>query len=503
MTGAWMLGSAAAAVLAGVAALAADRAAGWFRVPRRLVWAAAMVGSLALPIVALAVPGRLESRARSHQGAAGAHAGVPAGPTQSHAAAQIVGSGAAPAVLARPLPRAVSAAWLACSLAILATFGAARRRVAAACGEMVGARVAGTRVLASDRAGPMVLGLVEPWIVLPRWALDEPARELMLIVRHEREHVAAGDPWLLAASALAVAAVPWNPALWWMHRRLRLAVEIDCDARVLDAGGSRRGYVNALLDAAARAALAGVPAWCASRRELELRLLAITAPRARLRALRAMPLAAIASVAIVAACRAASAGSVRLDVAPGLPDVAAALPPLAAAPADTAIELEGGLGVASSASFTLPAQRGKGSWRWTVMNQDHDLRPFGFDYRYPARGAYPVIESVRAGSPAGRAGIHAGDRVLAVNGRNARQPFSAYKDPFEGYAIRLRHAETGTAETIQFPPVLTLAQGDRRFLAYAECMRDALLARRRTMMTSECRGPALPEDRGAPMASAR
>jgi hypothetical protein len=376
-----MLGVLAAGVLLGLAALAAEPVAGWLRLPRRWIWAAAMLGSLALPVVALAVPGRLESRARPHQGSAGAHAGVPAGPTQPHAAAQIVGSGAAPAVLARPLPRAVYAAWLVCSLAILATFGAARRRVAAACGEMVGARVAGTRVLVCERAGPMVLGLVEPWIVLPRWALDEPQRELMLIVRHEREHVFARDPWLLAASALVVAAVPWSPALWWMHRRLRLAVEIDCDARVLDAGGSRRGYVNALLDAAARPALAGVPAWCASRRELERRLLAITAPRARLRSLRAMPLAAVASVAIVAACRAASEGSVR-------PNIPGTLPPLAAVPADTAIELETGVGAAEWASFTVPGRRGRGPLRWTVRNQDHEPRHLGFAYRYPAQGAY-------------------------------------------------------------------------------------------------------------------
>src|SRR5207253_4045430 len=150
----------------------------------------------------------------------------------------------------------------------------------------------------------------------------------------------------------------------------RLAVEIDCDTRVLDAGGNRRGYVNALLDAAARPGLAGVPAWCARGRELERRLLAITAPRARLRSLRAMPLAAVASVAIVAACRAASAGSVRPDV-PGTP------PPLAAVLADTAIELETGVGPTWAASFTVRGEGGRGPWRWTFKNLDHEERPLG------------------------------------------------------------------------------------------------------------------------------
>ena len=38
---------------------------------------------------------------------------------------------------------------------------------------------------------------------------------------------------LIAAAAWAVALFPWNPALWLIVKRLRLAIEIDCDARVL------------------------------------------------------------------------------------------------------------------------------------------------------------------------------------------------------------------------------------------------------------------------------
>jgi C-terminal processing protease CtpA/Prc len=110
-----------------------------------------------------------------------------------------------------------------------------------------------------------------------------------------------------------------------------------------------------------------------------------------------------------------------------------------------------------------------------------------------------VIETVLSGSPAGRAGIHAGDLVVAVNGGDARQPFHPYKDPFEGYAIRLRHGETGAAETIVFPPVLPRVQANRRFLAWVKCFRDEILTKHRRILLSECRGPALPEDRGAPV----
>src|SRR5687768_4329571 len=59
-----------------------------------------------------------------------------------------------------------------------------------------------------------------------------------IIVAHETEHRQARDPLLAAVALIAVAAFPWNAALWWQLRRLRLAIEIDCDRRVV----SRRGH---------------------------------------------------------------------------------------------------------------------------------------------------------------------------------------------------------------------------------------------------------------------
>ncbi|HEX8246452.1 MAG TPA: hypothetical protein VF541_23305 [Longimicrobium sp.] len=59
MTNAWMLGALAAGALISLAALAAETAAGWFGLPRRWIWAAAMAGSLLLPVLSLASPGAL------------------------------------------------------------------------------------------------------------------------------------------------------------------------------------------------------------------------------------------------------------------------------------------------------------------------------------------------------------------------------------------------------------------------------------------------------------
>jgi hypothetical protein len=41
--------------------------------------------------------------------------------------------------------------------------------------------------------------------------------------------------------------VPWNVPLWWQLRRLRFAMEVDCDARVLRRGAEARAYGEMLL----------------------------------------------------------------------------------------------------------------------------------------------------------------------------------------------------------------------------------------------------------------
>src|SRR5947199_2497489 len=67
------------------------------------------------------------------------------------------------------------------------------------------------------------------------------------MLSHEDEHVLAHDPWLRAAGAALLVLAPWNPALWWQVRRLRLAVEMDCDARVLARAGDTPEYAELLL----------------------------------------------------------------------------------------------------------------------------------------------------------------------------------------------------------------------------------------------------------------
>ena len=155
-------------------------------------------------------------------------------------------------------PLIASALWASSAL-VAACFAAAivrllRRRRAWRAGV-----VDGHAVLVSESDGPAVFGFGRGTIVLPRWALaaDDRVRELMLV--HELEHQRARDPRLLLLALAALLVQPWNPVVWWLAGRLRLAVEVDCDARVLERGSDVRTYGLVLLEAGTRAATCGVP----------------------------------------------------------------------------------------------------------------------------------------------------------------------------------------------------------------------------------------------------
>ncbi|WP_439643159.1 M56 family metallopeptidase [Gemmatimonas sp.] len=105
----------------------------------------------------------------------------------------------------------------------------------------------GTTVLLSEDIGPSAVGGDPAAIVIPLWVmtLDEPLRAL--VIRHEQEHLATRDPALLTTALCLVVLMPWHPVLWWSWRRLRLALEVDCDARVLGREASPKQYGQLLL----------------------------------------------------------------------------------------------------------------------------------------------------------------------------------------------------------------------------------------------------------------
>jgi beta-lactamase regulating signal transducer with metallopeptidase domain len=180
--------------------------------------------------------------------------------------------------------RTIAELWMIASLALIAWIAAGVAHWQLEQDAWEEAELDGVRVQLSDETGPAVLGIVSQRIVLPSWAWTLAPEYRRLMLAHECEHIAARDPQRLALALAALVVMPWNPALWWCTARMRRAVEMDCDARVLRRHPSPREYGYLLLQVAARGTDVGplaVPLVNLLRlpSELELRLRAMSRPR--------------------------------------------------------------------------------------------------------------------------------------------------------------------------------------------------------------------------------
>ena len=139
--------------------------------------------------------------------------------------------------------------------------------------------VDGVPVLVTDSIGPATVGVLRSRVLVPRWVLALPGVQRRYVLRHEEEHRRSHDALLLFVASLTLILTPWNLALWWQLQRLRLAVEMDCDNRVVSALGDANAY-GELLFKVAQAASRGPrlqPAFLGSGM-LERRLTALLAP---------------------------------------------------------------------------------------------------------------------------------------------------------------------------------------------------------------------------------
>lgn len=166
-------------------------------------------------------------------------------------------------------------------------------------------RVLGRTVRVAPDVGPAVMGMAPPEIVIPRWVLKRNTEEQRLVLEHEGEHVRAHDPLLLVFACLSVALMPWNAAVWFMWSRLRLAVELDCDRRVLSRGVAKPAYGELLVELSSQRpwnSLA-MPAFSWGTSHLEKRLVAMTARPVRFSVARRVASGGVIAVVLVAACQ--------------------------------------------------------------------------------------------------------------------------------------------------------------------------------------------------------
>ena len=228
MTAAWMLWSIGAGLLFLVAGLALERLLDG---GRRWVWVAAGAGTVILPAVRLLA------------GALGGEGVPPAAPIVLEPLAVTVSGDSA----LHSLDGALQLGWVVLSvmLAVAALLGGwrfVRRRASWREG-----RLLGRSVLWSRGSGPAVVGLIASRIVLPEWVRGAGPERQELVLAHEEEHQRARDVQLRFLAALLLVAFPWNPALWLQYRRLNLAMELDCDTRVMRRWPERRALYGDLL----------------------------------------------------------------------------------------------------------------------------------------------------------------------------------------------------------------------------------------------------------------
>jgi TonB family protein len=302
MIAAWMLycvGIGLAFVVAGQAIEWALRLAGR---QTRWAWCVALAGSLLVPAAAWLVPDAFrtlsvpmpERITLQPFGDGGA------------ATTEIAVTGASRRLAPSDLDRPLALSWVLASTVLLGALATAALRLAVLRRRWRATIVDGRRVLVSENVGPAVAGVWDPRIVIPGWALQLSEQQRMLMLTHEEEHLLAGDPRLLAYSRVALLVAPWNPALWWQVRRLRLAVEMDCDARVLGRGHQGPAYGELLLQVGQRRARLplGAPALGEPVSFLERRIRRMAGALPRWRWLGTGAAAVIAAGAIIGACEA-------------------------------------------------------------------------------------------------------------------------------------------------------------------------------------------------------
>ena len=107
--------------------------------------------------------------------------------------------------------------------------------------------------LSEVKVAPMVLGFRRPMILLPMDLVTAiPPAQLEQVFRHELAHVRRYDDWANLAQQVIKAVLFFDPAVWWLCRRLTLEREIACDDEVLATTNSPRAYALFLTDFAGR-----------------------------------------------------------------------------------------------------------------------------------------------------------------------------------------------------------------------------------------------------------
>jgi bla regulator protein BlaR1 len=298
---AWMLYAIMVSLLLSVGAFLAERAARLKRVGTRWIWITAIIASLVLPTIISSVAFELpdvlgESAASKYVALRQA--------TSQHLSPAVWITGSAEPATWRSSNELIKRVWLGVSVAMLLTLTASGVLLLLRKRQWKNETVSGASVYVTSDVGPAVVGLMRPRIVVPRWVTLALPTHQAAVIAHEQSHLEARDPQLFTLALALLVFMPWNLPLWWQLRRLRYAIEIDCDARVLKGGVDPAHYGETLIAVGERqsAYVGAVAAMSESKSFLEERIEHMIRKPVRWRRLGAATLAtfAIAVTALAA-----------------------------------------------------------------------------------------------------------------------------------------------------------------------------------------------------------
>jgi hypothetical protein len=300
MMAAAMAFSLAVALFLSGAAHALENTMALCRFPRRGIWAIALLSSWILPLAMMA-------HANHSQTIAMVSVQSTLAPPMhtSLMSPQYLGSVVSPSHWpAQPqLDRMLAIAWGLMSCGLLLVWAGVTLHLYRRAKVWPLAAIDGVDVYMTDIFGPAVLGYFRPRIVMPSAVLSQPDSVRSIALKHEQSHIASHDPVLLLAALVLVLLAPWNIALWWQLRRLRFAIEVDCDARVLNEGVEAAAYGETLLSFSQKVGRVplGIVALTEPASQLERRVrIMMTGPIRFRKALMGFSLAIATSLVLVA-----------------------------------------------------------------------------------------------------------------------------------------------------------------------------------------------------------
>lgn len=101
--------------------------------------------------------------------------------------------------------------------------------------------------LSSQIEYPMAAGLGRPTVLIPRRLVNQlTGSELESVILHELAHIVRWDDWSKLGQKIIEALMFFNPAVFWIGRRLDLEREIACDDRVVEQLGKPGEYARCL-----------------------------------------------------------------------------------------------------------------------------------------------------------------------------------------------------------------------------------------------------------------